>query len=273
MNRKLIIISLSLVALLVAGAFGFVAYRSASAANAAYQIRQAIPGVVPQMDGGRGLRGGGGMGGFGYRQEDLATALGITVEELQTATQKAAEAALKQAVEEGLITQAQADEMAARQGDLPFGGRMFGWLQAKGIDFQAHLAEALGISVSELQAAYQKAAQIALQRAVDEGRITQEQADLMQARQALFSSETFQNAMQEAFKNAVQQAVQAGVITQAQADLILQNMEAQPAMPDGMPGMGGPHGAPHGGFHDGPGGFFPGFPGEQPAPSSSSNNG
>ena len=46
-------------------------------------------------------------------------------------------------------------------------------------DMQALLAEALGISVEELEAAQQAAFEAAIAAAVDEGRITQEQADQM----------------------------------------------------------------------------------------------
>ena len=65
---------------------------------------------------GRGMRGG------GYTDDGLAAALGISVEQLQTAEQTARDEALKQAVAAGLITQAQADELAQRGLD----GRHFG---------------------------------------------------------------------------------------------------------------------------------------------------
>ena len=72
----------------------------------------------------------------------LADALGVTVEELQTAQEAAHQAALEQALEEGLITQEQADRMLSLRA-------VRGYLNR-----EALLAEALGMSVAELQAAY-----------------------------------------------------------------------------------------------------------------------
>ena len=92
--------------------------------------------------------------------------------------------------------------------------------------------------------------------------ISEEEADLMRGRMALFSSDSFQSAIRAAFESAVEQAVAAGVITQAQADLILENT------PD-LGGFGG-----FGGFH-GPGGFghhghFGGGPGSSLSPQAPS---
>ncbi|GIV78434.1 MAG: hypothetical protein KatS3mg050_2828 [Litorilinea sp.] len=44
----------------------------------------------------------------------LADALGVTLEELQAAVTQAQEAAVQQAVDDGLITQAQADRILAQ---------------------------------------------------------------------------------------------------------------------------------------------------------------
>ncbi len=129
-----------------------------------------------------------------------------------------------------------------------------------GSEFDIYLAEALGISLDELQAARAKAQEAALQAAVDSGKLTAEQADMMQARQALMKyidrealtaqalgitvedlqaarqagksistliqelgldAEQVQAAYETAYKAAVAQAVQSGIITQAQADQIL----------------------------------------------------
>lgn len=149
-------------------------------------------------------------------------------------------------MEKGLITQAQAD--AILNGTGRFGGRgMLGWLFQNGVDFQAHLADALGISVDELQAAYVKAAEIRLEQAVADGRITEEEAELLRARHTLFNNEAFQNSMQAAFENAVKEAVANGVITQQQADLLLQ--QGGFGMRGGFMGLGGGcHGAGRGGF-------------------------
>lgn len=96
MNRKLVVGTIVTLAALVAGAFGFVAYRSASAADdIANRIQQTVP-FMGDPGGRGGMRGG--MRG-GYAQEDLAEALGITLKELQAAYQKANEAALQRATQ------------------------------------------------------------------------------------------------------------------------------------------------------------------------------
>ncbi|MDI6695026.1 MAG: hypothetical protein QME21_08280 [Anaerolineales bacterium] len=207
-------------------------------------------------------RGGPGFPGMGPDQDTyLAQALGITVDELQAAYSAAQEKALEQAVEQGLLTQEQADAIKARGGFFGRGFKHGGWRgEGAQIDFEALLADALNITVEELQAARQQAADAALADAVKNGDLTQEEADLMKARRALeayidkealtaqalgLSVEELQaareagktipelieeqgmtaaearQAMQEAYKEAVQQAVKDGVITQAQADQIL----------------------------------------------------
>ncbi|MCB0002455.1 MAG: hypothetical protein KDH86_07865 [Anaerolineae bacterium] len=167
-------------------------------------------------------------------QTYLADALGITAEELQAAQQKAGEAALQQAVAEGLLTQEQADAMQAR-GLGMMHAQAFGRGMAGNIDGQALLADALGISVADLQAAQQKAENTALDQAVTDGRITQEQADQMKAHAAFrqyLNQDDVQQTLRSAYEAVVQQAVTAGVITQEQADAILSNNH----------GFGGMHG-------------------------------
>lgn len=169
----------------------------------------------------------------------LADALGITEEALQEAQEAAHGAAIDQALEQGLITQAQADALKENQ-RFGFGGRgMSGFFgMSADIDHEALLAEALGISVTELQAAQEAAADARIAQAVADGKLTEEQAGLMKARQALqqyLEDEGF-------FTKAVEQAVEAGIITQAQADSILSQQ---------TPGMWG---AGKGGMR-GPGGF------------------
>ena len=82
---------------------------------------------------------------------------GITEADLTAAYQKANTAAVAKAVELGLITQAQADQMNSAGSNAPFGGRHGGWFDQSAIDFNALLADALGISVEELQAAQTQA--------------------------------------------------------------------------------------------------------------------
>jgi len=198
-----------------------------------------------------------GPAGIGADQDALlADALGITAEELQTAQQTAHEAAIAKALEEGLITQAQADRLL--QGNMPAGRLGFGGLldlRNSDIDPQALLADALGISVETLQTAQETAFTAGLAQAVTDGVLTQEQADLMQARHDL--QKYF--AEQKVYENAVQQAVDAGVLTQAQADAILSSA------PRGFGGMdfGGPGYGFRGGLADGRGGMM-GRPGGGP---------
>jgi ribosomal protein S20 len=124
-------------------------------------------------------------------QQLLADALGITVDELQSAFDQARTAAIEQAVEEGRITREQADEMLVwgGLGGKGFGGfvgrmgRGFKGISDSAIDGNALLAEALGITVEELDAARETANQAAIDQAVKEGLITQEQADQMRARE------------------------------------------------------------------------------------------
>jgi len=267
MNKKIIISALVLAALVVATVFGVLIYNTASASGQV-QRWQNMPGAYvsgafqagPDQFGDRGPGRPGDRDGAS--QEQLASALGITTDELTAAYEKANQAALDKAVAEGLITQAQADELTQNSGAdvFPFGGRWQGWLSQKGIDYDALLADALGISTDELNAARQKAQEAALDQAVADGRLTQEQADLMKARQALYGNTKFQSAMQTAFEDAVKQAVSDGVITQAQADALLAE---KAAMGDrgGFGGMFGGHGGRGG--HGGPGGRGGFGPGDQ----------
>lgn len=155
----------------------------------------------------------------GVTGEGLATALGITTDELETAYQTATTEAINQAVEAGLITQEQAEQFASDG----LTRRHFRILHNSDIDYQSLLAEALGISTDELQAAKLQAFNAAIDQAVADGVLTQEKADLLKGRRALYASENFQASMNSAYEEAVNQAVSDGVITQAQADQILEN--------------------------------------------------
>ena len=242
------------------------------------------------------LGGPGFPGGEPGGDQYLADALGVSVEELQTAEQEAGDAAVQQAVEQGLITQEQADAMILR--GFPFGGRFGfhgGFGLDGGIDYDALLADALGIDVEELQSAREEAQSARLAEAVADGTLTQEQADLIQARvalksyldpQALFaealgiSVEQLQayrdedlslseilaevgmtaaevrEAQQAATQAALEQAVADGVITQEQAD----QLQAGGFRGFGRFGRGPAHEGGRGGFGD--------FGGWNPAPDA-----
>jgi ribosomal protein S20 len=226
------------------------------------------PGLV-FADGGRGWFNQMGLGGgISSRETRLAAALGLTVAELQTAQEAARTAAIQQAVDQGLITQSQADRMLL-WGWLGFGGHgdyfdqgglHFGNLRSGPINYRALLAQALNISEAELQAAEQKAQIAGVQEALEAGLITPAQADQMQARIRLKSylnrevmlaealgmrvedlrtalsegktittllnaqnieAVTVRQALMKAYQAAIQKAVADGVITPAQADQIL----------------------------------------------------
>lgn len=165
----------------------------AMAQDATQEDKQASPDPLLPF-GGFGHRGG--FGRFGGerddRDENLAEALGITVEELQAAREKAFQESIADAVAEGLITQEQADQMLAMHALKSY------------IDRQALLAEALGMTVDELEAA------------LSEG---QTLSDLMSEKGISFS--VLQTNMQAALEAALQRAVADGVVSQEQADAML----------------------------------------------------
>lgn len=259
-------------ALAVAGVWLF----NTSVANAAVMTAEDLKTMTQSTTGpglmGEGYLAHGGPGRNGFKggvdyQKFLAEALGISVEELEAAYEKARTAAIELAVEKELITQEQADEMLVwGEGKRVFGFRSFGrgpkGVSTDEIDEQALLADALGISVEDLQAARETANQAAIEQAVAEGIITQEQADEMQSRRELTSylsreallaealgmtveelqaayadgktltdlmgerdldAATVREKLATARDEAIAQAVADGVITQEQADELVQD--------------------------------------------------
>jgi hypothetical protein len=249
MERKKILPFILVGTLALAAILGITAYKSVQAsAPGATNIIAAFFGRGPQGE---------------TSDADLAAALGITADKLTAAYATATDAALKEAVTKGLITQTQADQFKTRTGS----GGDFGLFAKNGVDYHAFLANALGITVEKLQAAYLTAFNAGIDRAVTSGKLTQAQADSMKGRYALSASARFQSAMQTAFQAAVQQAVTDGTITQAQADEILKNsagagfgLEGRGGM-GGFEKMGGKHGGMGGPGGKGPEGGFGGRPG------------
>lgn len=179
----------------------------------------------------------------------LAEVLGITEEELTAAQETANAAAIAQAVTDGLITQEEADALLANGNS----GRGYHF----GYDKNTYLADALGITVEELEAARLEVYTAQLAEMVAAGTITQEEADLILAQKAVqnyVDDEAYQSAVQSIYADAVAQALADGVITQAQADELLANMTAQTFHFPGAGGHGGGRGGHHG--HGGPGGDF-----------------
>lgn len=128
----------------------------------------------------------------------LADELGVTVEELDAAQEAVQEAMLAQLVEDGVITQEELDEMLEMQALRQLGKEIF-----SRDDAQAIIAEQLGLTVEELAAAHDAGTRIsdladeqgvdldtvmtavsdartaAIEQAVEDGTITQDQADIL----------------------------------------------------------------------------------------------
>lgn len=197
-KRKSLIIIPVVSALVLAIAIGVMAFSPGIASSPVFDI-QALddddtPESYPWGGGFGGMHGPGRMGRFGMGNSFdydafMADALGVTVDEFQAAHLAARDAALDQAVEEGVITADQADLMKARQALSQY------------IDHQAILSEALGLEEAELEAALQEGKSIPYLM----GELGLEPADV-------------QAAMQNAYQDAVQQAVDDGVITDSQAE-------------------------------------------------------
>lgn len=177
-------------ALVAAIALGVMAFTPTNAAN--IQGQEVAPeGSFPwkgvSRDHGRGDRFGFGTS-FDY-DTFIAEELGVSVADLQAARQAAHEAALEQAVVEGLITPERAELIKARQALMQY------------IDKEEMLVTALGITTEELEAARHEGKSLPYIF----GELGLNPADI-------------KDAMQSAYEDAVQQAVDDGVITDSQAD-------------------------------------------------------
>lgn len=215
--------------------------------------------------GSRDRRGFGNRGpALGDKDEALAEALDITVEELQAAREEVHEARIAEAVAEGLLTQEQADAILENGASLHRGRGFPGGFM--GGDQGEALADALDISVEELEAARDEVHAAALADAVEAGILTQEQADMIDARRAVkdyMDVDGLQAAAQAAYEAAVEEALADGVIDQEQADALLS--DAGPGL-GGFGGFGPNHGFGHGGRgHRGGGPRFPGGAGFGPS--------
>lgn len=192
-------------------------------------------------------------GPFGFGGADrgakLADALGISVDELQSARDQAFEAGVTEAVESGRLTPEQADLMIAQRN------------LKRATDHEAFMADVLGVSADEIEAAR------------DAGTL-RELYDSQELDRA-----TMHERMQAAHEAAIAKAVQEGVITAEQAEA-LQDTEGKVGGCNGgmhgmrgmkgMRGMGGIRYFRGGGQDVGRGfGGAPGF--SQPAPVDSTN--
>lgn len=244
-NKALNVVLGGVFALGLAGG-GLALAQSAGAAPAAAQTTTAALNVLDI--GPLGHRGG--IGGLNDRDQALADALGIDLETLQTAHETARLAMIDQAVADGLITEAQAEQLKLYSG---FGRGPFG---LGAYDEDQYLADALGITVDKLDAAELTAFETELTAAVEAGYLTQDQANLMLAERVARSyldTDAIEAQVQSAQEAAVAAALADGAITQAQADALLAQLAANPYhFGGGFGGFGG-HGGRGG--HGGPDGM------------------
>ena len=135
----------------------------------------------------------------------IAAELGVTVEELEAAHQTVMDAMLAQLVEDGVITQEQLDEMLEMKALRELAKEIF-----SREDAQAVVAETLGLTVEELTAAHEDSTRLpdlaeeqgvdmetvvtavsdartaAIEQAVTDGLLTQEQADQLLSQNGRF---------------------------------------------------------------------------------------
>ena len=217
-KKNWLILSIGVVVVLMLGLMGSVVLAQDATPEAGTPAQEFVPNT-DSLPGGQRF---GGRGDFGRHmgnstwRENLAAALGITTDQLETAQNQAYAASVADAVTAAQITQEQADRILATHA------------LRSAIDQQAIMATALGMTADELEAAHADG---------------QTLVDLMVAKG--IDSATLQANVQAAYEAAVQQAVADGVITQAQADAFL----AQ----GGFNLFGGGGGGHHGG-RGGPGG-------------------
>lgn len=267
-KRQWILIGLSgLVIAALAGGMLLFANTGSASASSAVRIAglRSLQALADDSDLGR-LRGG------DQRDAYLAEALGISEEALQTARENAFKAAVQQALDAGLITQSQAERLldAPRFPRIGLGALLVG--PDSGIDMNVLLAAELKISVEELQAAREKAVDLGWEQAIADGKLSEEQVELIKARRALqgefnfhalalealgltqekidtyrqermdrdailkdlgMTAEEAKAAVRDVFEVAINEAVDAGTITQAQADLLLAKLDENILLPFG----------------------------------------
>lgn len=198
MEKRIIWLTIPLIsALVLAVAIGVMAFSPSSAANNSLTILTQEDGTgepLPWDGDFGGMRGFGRGGRLGYGisfdyDAYIAESLGVTESELQEARQAAHDAALEQAVTEGVIT--------AEQAELIKAGRAL----RQYLDPQEILSQALGIDAADFEAARQEGKPLLYLF----GELGLDFADV-------------KPAMQSAYEDAIQQAVDDGVITASQAE-------------------------------------------------------
>jgi ribosomal protein S20 len=199
-NRKKWLVLPIIGGLVVALALGVMAFTPGVAANISQSPlleEDDTDETYPWKGGFGGFRGfkRGGRFGFGTSFDYdafIAEELGVSDAELQAARQAAQEAALDQAVAEGIISAEQAELIKAGQALRHYIDHQEILNQALGIDAAdleaaredgkslPYLFGELGLEPEEIQAALQSAYEDAIQEAVDDGVITDSQAEQLQ---------------------------------------------------------------------------------------------
>lgn len=205
-------------AFVVAIALGVMAFSPSSAASTGLTIlaqEDDTEEPLPWKGGFGEMRGSGRGGKFGFGSSFdydayIADSLGVSISDLQAARQAAHDAALDQAVAEGVVTAEQAELIKAGQALRQY------------IDHQEILSQVLGINTEELEAARQEGKSLPYLF----GELGLEPADI-------------KAGLQSAYEEAIQQAVDDGVITDTQAELLQEK---------GVGGRG--FGKRGGGFHE-----------------------
>ncbi|MCJ7696355.1 MAG: hypothetical protein MUO40_13160 [Anaerolineaceae bacterium] len=157
--------------------------------------------------------------------QTLADELGITLDDLKAAIVSAEKAFIQAKVDSGDLAPNRVDDLLERldETNKPFRPMRDGKPMGMSDEMNTYLAKALGISLEDLTQAQENVFIAGIAQAVADGKLTQEQADLMLARRATQSY--MEEARIAAYQNAIAQALADGAITQAQADLLLANME------------------------------------------------
>lgn len=171
--------------------------------------------------------------------ELIATELGVTVEELEAARDAVMEAMLDQLVQDGVITQEALDEILAMRELRGLARDIFGRDEA-----QAVIAETLGLTVEELTAAREDGTRLPA-LAEDQG------VDLETLRTAVSEARTA--AIEQAVADGLITQEQADILLSHEGPRFGGRGHGGPGGRGGHHGHGGPRG---GGF--GPGGFGPG---------------
>ena len=174
-------------------------------------------------------------------EQALADALGIELTELTTAQETAHVAIIDQMVADGVLTEAQGESLKSSGGSLR-------GISRYGIERDEFLANALGISVDELDAAQLVVYEAELAARVAAGELTQAEADLKLAQKAAegyIDTDSINAQVRASQEAAIAAALADGAITQAQADALLAYLDANPYQFNGFNGRGGRGG--HGG--------------------------